>query len=288
MDSGDLPAGHGELRVRAAARRPDRAQRLPAARSRDGLPAGAAWQRWWEPRSTPARSSPAIWACRPDPWSGHSAIWSATPKPRPAREEERLLQAGGRLVTILDPDYPASLLDLSLPPPVLEVIGERWEAARARAGGRGRRLAADGRLRPGGATLFARDLRGGRSGRRLGLRARRRRGGPSRRARGRAAGPSPSSAAASTSTTRPDSAELAAANRGGGARLSEFPLGTGPWRANFPVRNRIIAALARATLVVQAAPRSGSLVTARLALELGPRRLRRARPDLRRARHGHQ
>jgi DNA processing protein len=54
-----------------------------------------------------------------------------------------------------------------------------------------------------------------------------------------------------------------------GARVTEFPCGRSPLSWQFPVRNRLIAALAEACVVVEAAPRSGSLVTARLALELG-------------------
>jgi DNA processing protein len=54
-----------------------------------------------------------------------------------------------------------------------------------------------------------------------------------------------------------------------GAVVSELPFGAEPRAWHFPVRNRVIAALSAGTLVVQAAPRSGSLVTARHALDLG-------------------
>ncbi|MEB3225659.1 MAG: DNA-processing protein DprA [Synechococcus sp.] len=52
-----------------------------------------------------------------------------------------------------------------------------------------------------------------------------------------------------------------------GLILSEYPAGTRPDRSNFPARNRIIAGLTRATLVMEAPSRSGSLITAHYAME---------------------
>ncbi len=54
-----------------------------------------------------------------------------------------------------------------------------------------------------------------------------------------------------------------------GAVISELPPGSTPWRWSFPARNRVMAALAGMTVVVEAAARSGSLITADLATDLG-------------------
>lgn len=56
---------------------------------------------------------------------------------------------------------------------------------------------------------------------------------------------------------------------GGGAVLSEYPPGTPPDRWRFPARNRIIAAVASAVVVVEAGEKGGALITARLGAELG-------------------
>ena len=67
----------------------------------------------------------------------------------------------------------------------------------------------------------------------------------------------------------PENAALQGRIAQAGAVIAEAPLGTAPQARHFPRRNRIIAGLALATVVVEAAMRSGSLITARLAAEAG-------------------
>jgi DNA processing protein len=67
----------------------------------------------------------------------------------------------------------------------------------------------------------------------------------------------------------PEHRELAEELAADGALLTEYPPGTPPRRHHFPERNRILAGLAMAVVVVEAAVRSGALVTARLAVEEG-------------------
>ena len=64
-------------------------------------------------------------------------------------------------------------------------------------------------------------------------------------------------------------AQLARSIEASGLILSEYPPDTGIWPSHFPQRNRIIAGLAQGTLVIEAAAKSGALITARLATEQG-------------------
>jgi DNA processing protein len=67
----------------------------------------------------------------------------------------------------------------------------------------------------------------------------------------------------------PENADLAARIAAEGCLVSEQPMGCQPQARHFPQRNRIISGLARAVVVVEAAARSGSLITARDALDQG-------------------
>ncbi|AOK05717.1 MULTISPECIES: DNA-processing protein DprA [Burkholderia] len=173
---------------------------------------------------------------------------------------------GNAIVTLGDPAYPPRLRDLHDPPPLLYVKG-RVELLHAR----GMAVVGSRHATPQGladATHFARALSDAGlaivSGLALGIDAAAHRGGLDGRA-GTIAVIATGTDLVYPARHRSLAHEIAAR----GAIVSEWPLGTPARASHFPQRNRLIAALALGALVVEAAPRSGSLITARLANELG-------------------
>jgi DNA processing protein len=182
------------------------------------------------------------------------------------RDLEWQAQPGNRILTCRDPDYPALLREISDPPPLLYIHGNLQvlqEPQLAMVGSRnptaaGRQTAID----------FARHLSAAglviTSGLALGIDAAGHQGALDAGA--------PTIAVMGTGLDRVYPArnrELAHQIAGVGALLSEFPPGTPPRAEHFPRRNRIISGLSIGTLVVEAAIRSGSLISARYALEQG-------------------
>ena len=185
---------------------------------------------------------------------------------RLARPElERAAGLGVAVLTLDDAAYPAELFDLELPPPVLYLRGRL--PARPAVAIVGSRKADPYALEA--ATAFARELAHAGlaivSGLALGVD-----GAAHRGALEADGGRTLAVQACGADRVHPwRHTRLADRIAETGAVLTEFPFDTPPYPSHFPIRNRIIAALAEGTLVVQAARRSGTLITARLALELG-------------------
>jgi DNA processing protein len=182
-----------------------------------------------------------------------------------AEERQHAAALGGILVTRDQPLYPPALSDLALPPPALYVRGSLTDRPAVAIVG-SRRMDPYGRE---AATLFARELAETGlsvvSGFAHGVDA-----AAHRAALAVGGGHTLAVLGTGLGVDYPRGhRRLAEEIAERGALVSEFPCGRGPQTWTFPVRNRLIAALASATLVVQAALRSGSLITAHLALELG-------------------
>lgn len=175
-----------------------------------------------------------------------------------------------RILTLADPAYPEALLRTEDPPLILYVIGElpaSWPRAVAVVGSRNPTPQGLANARRFGRSLAEAGLTVV-SGLALGIDGAAHEGA----LEGAAAGELATIAVVGTGLDRVYPRQhLALAHEiaGRGLLLSEYPLGTPPLPPNFPRRNRIIAALSEGTVVVEAALRSGSLITARLAAEQG-------------------
>jgi DNA processing protein len=177
-----------------------------------------------------------------------------------------LAQPGNSLLTLADEDYPKSLLEIADPPAILYCKGQRTLLGRPSLGIVGSRNATPQGMRD--AEAFAQALSDAGltiiSGLALGIDTAAHNGG--------LAGAGSSIAIIGTGLDRIYPARnkaLAHRLAESGLIVSEFPLGTPPLPGHFPRRNRLISGLSCGVLVVEAAPNSGSLITARVAAEQG-------------------
>ncbi|SDI67544.1 DNA-processing protein DprA [Lutimaribacter saemankumensis] len=185
--------------------------------------------------------------------------------PEVALAELRKAQAtGAQMICVGAPDYPAALLDLSDPPPILWAMGDLGLLSRDRIAMVGARNASSLGTRM--ARALALDL--GKQG--------------FVTVSGLARGIDTAAHLASVETGTiavmaggvdiiypAENTTLAEDIAARGLRLSEQPMGLTPQARHFPRRNRLISGLARAVVVVEAAAKSGSLITARDALDQG-------------------
>jgi DNA processing protein len=178
------------------------------------------------------------------------------------RDADRL---GMQAIALGAPDYPALLTQIADPPPLLWVRGATAVLARRSVAVVGSRSACPASLEV--AATLGEDLAAGGlvvvSGLARGVDAAAHRGALDR-------GPTVAVVGAGCDRVYPpEHATLTDAIAATGAIVAELPPGTPPRREHFPRRNRIISGLCLGIVVVEASDRSGSLITARLALEQG-------------------
>ena len=194
-----------------------------------------------------------------------STPYAPPPEAEAQREVAALAKLGGRFVFLDDPLYPPLLALLPDAPPVLAVLGDASLLAAPavaivgarNASSAGRRVAEElaESLAEKGLAIVSGLARGIDTAAHEGaLRA----GGTIAVLPGGLDLPYP-----------PENAALAARIAERGAVVAESPLGTAPLNRHFPKRNRIVAGLSLGVVVVEAAHRSGTLITARLADEAG-------------------
>ena len=183
-----------------------------------------------------------------------------------ARDLEWQDKPGNRIMTCHDPDYPVLLSQVDMPPPLLYIHGNPGILSEPLLAMVGSRNPTTTGTRT--ATELARHLSAAglviSSGLALGIDAASHQGALEAGA--------PTVAVMGTGLDRVYPArhrDLARQIAERGALISEFPVGTPPRAENFPRRNRIISGLSLGTLVVEAAIRSGSLITARYAGDQG-------------------
>ena len=182
------------------------------------------------------------------------------------REDVRRLgESGARVLFLTDPGYPALLREIQDPPPVLFARGTAYPDAPAIAVVGARRASRAGldaarvlatSLAEAGVTVISGFARGVDAA--------------AHRAALEAGGKTAAVFGCGVDVCYPaEQKALLVELLSSGTALSEFPLGALPEPWNFPVRNRILAGLARIVCVVEAAEKSGSLITARYATGYG-------------------
>jgi DNA processing protein len=180
-------------------------------------------------------------------------------------ELEALAAAGGQLLLLDDPHYPRALREIDDPPPVLSIRGDASLLDRPAVSVVGARNAS------GNGRMFAKTLARELARRNIIVVSGLARGIDTAAHEGALEGGSTAAviAAGVDVAYPPENAALMERIAEAGVVLSERPFGREPQARHFPRRNRLIAGLSLGTVVVEAAPKSGSLITARLAAEQG-------------------